>query len=352
MSTEQIHREHNRKIKQQTEALKNASDLHKKEADKRVTASKAEAAATKTNIPSTKKSKRRDVERAVGAANKYGKDAAAQEVKAAKFAAQAADLQKKIVKVQQQEHQRAERQGKIAQRSTDQAAEAERRRVEHRINSTEAKADKALRELSAPKAEKLRILMLGASPEGDLRIGREQAKIRKAVEAAAHRDQVELDVRTSATTSDLLDGISKFRPHVVHFSGHSGDKVIGFEDDVNEHHEGVVVTADAFASACKATDSPPVLIVLNSCNSAGQADALVDRFAPFAIGMLGSVDDTDAILYATQLYAAIANGQPVHYSHLSGQAAVELAGGEHNIPYLAAAVDVDPTSARLVKQLN
>jgi hypothetical protein len=72
------------------------------------------------------------------------------------------------------------------------------------------------------------------------------------VEAALHRDQIEFDVRTAATPHDLLDGIAKFRPHVVHFSGHSGDQIIGFEENVDEHHDGDVVTADAFASACGA----------------------------------------------------------------------------------------------------
>jgi hypothetical protein len=34
------------------------------------------------------------------------------------------------------------------------------------------------------------VLMLGAAPEGDLRVSREQARIRTAVERALHRDLV------------------------------------------------------------------------------------------------------------------------------------------------------------------
>jgi hypothetical protein len=49
--------------------------------------------------------------------------------------------------------------------------------------------------------------------------------------------------------------------------------------------------------------------------SAGTADALAERFAPLAIGMLDEIDDDDAIHYATQLYAAIANGQSVNAAH-------------------------------------
>jgi len=95
-----------------------------------------------------------------------------------------------------------------------------------RVAYAEANVERALRTLPAPRAEKLRVLVLGASSEGDLRVGREQKRIRAAVKSALHRDYIELDVRPAATTSDLLDGITKFRPHVVHFSGHSNEQLI------------------------------------------------------------------------------------------------------------------------------
>lgn len=72
---------------------------------------------------------------------------------------------------------------------------AERAELEARINETEQAMDEALRQLLEPKPEKLRILLLDASAEGDLRVGREQARIRKAVEAALHRDYVDIDAR-------------------------------------------------------------------------------------------------------------------------------------------------------------
>ena len=202
-----------------------------------------------------------------------------------------------------------------------------------------------LRELRAPKPEKLRVLMLGASSEGDLRVGREQTRIRNVVERALHRDLVELDVRPAATAADLLDGIIRFRPHVVHFSGHSNQDLIVFEEDIDEHHQGVIVTARAFARAVAATDDPPLLILLNSCHSAAQIDDLVDT-VPFAIGMSDEIGDTDAITYAAQFYAAVANGQSI----ASGQAAVELAGlPDHDLPTLAHAPDVDPRATILVE---
>lgn len=107
--------------------------------------------------------------------------------------------------------------------------------------STESAVGSALRQLPAPKPEKLRVLILGASSKGDLRVGREQKRIRAAVESALHRVQIDLDVRSAATTTDLLDGITKFRPHVVHLSGHSNEDLIVFEDEQDKPHEGVIV---------------------------------------------------------------------------------------------------------------
>lgn len=157
-------------------------------------------------------------------------------------------------------------------------------------------------------------------------------------------------MRPSATTVDLLDGITKFRPHVVHFSGHSDEDLIVFKDERDEPHGGVLVTARAFAAAIRATDDPPLLVLLNSCRSAAQIDALVQDVVPFAIGMADEIDDGDAISYAAQFYAAVANGQSIHSAHLSGQAALQLAGLDGaDLPTLAWSEGVDPAVTVLVR---
>ncbi|NMI55839.1 CHAT domain-containing protein [Streptomyces sp. S1A1-8] len=202
-----------------------------------------------------------------------------------------------------------------------------------------------------PRPERLRILVLASSPEGDLRVPREQKQIRKAVERARHGDQVEFDFRPSATTDDLLDGITRFRPHVVHFSGHSNEDLIVLEQDVDTFNDGVVVTAGGFAKAVAATDDPPVLVVLNSCRSAGQIEHLADAIAPFAIGMSDSIDDLAAITYAAQFYAAIANGHSIGAAHASGKAAVEIAAlPGYDLPTLAHAEGMNPWTAILVQR--
>src|SRR4051794_22378913 len=108
--------------------------------------------------------------------------------------------------------------------------------MRQRVSETEMQMADVVRELRAPKQEKLRVLLLGASSDGGLRIGREQQRIENAVRNANHRDAIELRCRPAATTADLFEGITQFKPHVIHFSGHSDHDVIELELDIDEPH--------------------------------------------------------------------------------------------------------------------
>ena len=350
MSASQYRGQLERKRKQRVDAEKKAGDYRSKESTKRAEATKARQAAAKTKSEATTKSKLREAERKDKEAETAAKEAGRWQTRATGYAKEESSLQTKLARAERSEADAAERRRKREQQQADRRAAAEKAALDSRISQTESAVDHALRQLPAPKPEKLRVLILGASSEGELRVGREQKRIRSAVESALHRDQIDLDVRPAATTADLLDGITKFRPHVVHFSGHSDDDLIWFEDEQDEPHEGVIVTATAFANAIRATDDPPLLVLLNSCNSASQIDALVEQVVPFAIGMADEIDDGDAINYAAQFYASIANGQSINSAHLAGKVRLELDGLDGaELPTLAWAPDVDPAATILVK---
>lgn len=350
MSASQYRGQLERKQKQRFEAEKKAGEYRTKESKKRAEAAKARQAAAKTKNETTYKSKMREADRREKEAETAGKEAGRWQTKASGYTKEESALTTKLARAEQSEADAAERRRKRERQQTERRAAAEHATLESRISDAESTVNHVVRQLRSPKPENLRVLILGASAEGDLRVGREQKRIRAAVESALHRDQIDLDVRPAATTADLLDGITKFRPHVVHFSGHSNEALIIFEDEQDEPHEGVIVTARAFAKAIEATDNPPLLVLLNSCKSALQIDDLVAQVAPFAIGMADSIEDDDAINYAAQFYAAIANGQSIKASHLSGQAALELAGLEGaELPTLAWAQGVDPATTILVK---
>jgi len=351
MSASQYRSQLNRKRNQRMDADKKAGEYRAKESKKRAEADKARRDADSTRSESTAKSKRREADRRSKEAEAAGKEAARWADRAARYAKEEVAIQRNLTRTETSEAAASERKREREKQRAERQAASDRRSIETRLTQAEELAAEAMRALPEPKAEKLRVLFLGASSDGGLRVGREAKRIRAAVESALHRNQIELDVRPAATTGDLLDGITKFRPHVVHFSGHSGESLIEFEKDVDDlHDKGVIVTASAFARAVQATDDPPLLVFLNSCESAAQLTGLVPDVAPFAIGMADEIEDADAINYATQFYAAVANGQSIASSHASGQAALELAGlYGADLPTLEWADDVDPAATILVR---
>lgn len=350
MSANQYRGQLERKRKQRLDAEKRAGEARAKESKKRAEAAKARQSVAKASNATTARSKANEVVRREDDAKAAGDEAARWAARAAGYAKEEASISSRLSRAEQSEAAAAERARQREQQELARRSAAEQNALRARLSHTDASIEELGRRLPTPKPEKLRILMLGASADGGLRVGREQKRIRAAIESALHRDHVELDVRPAATTEDLLDGIAKFRPHVIHFSGHSNEDLVEFEDEVDEHHAGVIVTAEAFANAVQATDQPPLLIMLNSCHSASQLRRLVDEVAPFAIGMADEIEDGDAITYATRFYANIANGQSIDAAHRAGRAALELSGLDGaDLPTLASADDVDPTDTVLVK---
>lgn len=337
-----------RKRQQHVASQKKAGEFRVKEAAKRSDATKARTAASKSNSASTVASKLREADRREDEANSAGKEAGRWQTKAAGYAKDEASIQVKLARAEQSEAATAERKRVTQARREVQSANAQHSMITSRLDDHDEQLSVVVRELRAPKPERLRVLMLAASAEGDLRVGREAKRIRAAIQSALGRDLIELDVRTSATTDDLLDGLTGFRPHVIHFSGHSDEDLVVFDNDVDDFNEGVVVDANVFARALRATDDPPLLVVLNSCNSAVQAARLVESVVPFAIGMSEEIDDGDAIVYA-----AVADGQSIEAADRVGRVALELAGlPGHDLPTLASAADVDPAATWLVELAN
>lgn len=350
MGAQQYRNELDRKCRQRVHAEKKAGEYRNKESKKRAEADRARRDAVKTKSPASQKSKLSRATQRDREATSAGTEANKWQTKAAGYRKQEADLQSKLSKAERTATDAAERKRKRGQAVSDRIAAAERAETAERFDRTERAVGEVFRELRAPRPEKLRVLLLGSSSEGELRIGREQKRIRAAVESALHRNLIELDVRPAATANDLLDGITKFRPHVVHFSGHSNQDLLVFEHEIDAPHQGHAVTSRAFSRAIAATDEPPQLVMLNACNSAAQIETLVTEVVPLAIGMADSIEDGDAINYAAQFYASIANGQSVRSAHLAGQAALELAGlNGSDLPTLAAAEEFDAAGVILVK---
>ncbi|MFI1441562.1 hypothetical protein [Streptomyces fructofermentans] len=337
-----------RKTKARADAEKKVGEFRRAEADKRAKAAKERAAAEKASSSSSRQSRQRAAQRFEDDANKAAGSAGVWSGTVAKLSREAADLSVKLVKAELSERAAAEKARRREEAQAQQRAVLSERRIESRLSTAEGQVRTVLRQLRAPKPERLRVLLLAAASAGDLRVGQEQQRIRAAVQSATHRDLVELDVHPAATVDVFLDALTRFRPHVVHFSGHSAEDLIAFETGEDGFHDSAIVSARAFGRAIGAVDDKPLLVLLNSCHSAAQSARLVD-IVPFAIGMSDSINDVDAITYAARFYAAVADGQSVLAAHVLSQAAIEMNGLlDHDLPTLACAENVDPGATKLV----
>lgn len=128
-------------------------------------------------------------------------------------------------RVRQRQAARDEQERKRREEAERRAHESERRRERARTDAVIASAEERLiseiERLRPPERERLRILYVTATPEGGLRVDKEMRRVNNGVRAATERDLVEIHHLPAATASDLLDGMSGFKPHVVHFSGHA-----------------------------------------------------------------------------------------------------------------------------------
>ncbi len=202
--------------------------------------------------------------------------------------------------------------------------EASRRRAAEKAHAREVArrsqptAAHEVRVIEPPKPEDLRVLYLAANPHGDLRVDVEVRAVREAVERALYRDQISIDHRPAATPEDLLDGINRSRPHVVHFAGHAGGRSLLFDDalirDEGDQTDGTdigrPINFALLARALGATAQPPKMLVLNACDTLDGAESLLD-VVPVVIAMASSVSDLAAGVFAARFYAAVGAGQSV-----------------------------------------
>ncbi|MFI6522591.1 CHAT domain-containing protein [Spirillospora sp. NPDC050679] len=201
-----------------------------------------------------------------------------------------------------------------------------------------------------PRPERLRVLYLTASSAGDLRVDEEIRRVKAGVRATLHRDLVEIEHLSAATTDDLLDGLTRFRPHVVHFSGHANAGVLVFDTGRDRRGPGLQVPARAFAAALASVDSPPRLVVLNACKSQPQLAELIAGGIGLAVGMADSIGDPAAIAFATRFYTSLADGQSVRGAHATGKADLAMKNlPDADLPVLEHAPTIDPAQTVLVE---
>lgn len=345
-------------IKKRSKVDSDIAAAERKKATKEAEAASLTAKAAKATNPSMVRMYTRQAESARQAAAAEAKKIAAMASKRAALSkeegtqstALAAAVKKETTaaaRAAEKDRRAAEKRRQDEERRAQAARRQDRRESARQISAVETRLSGRIAALAAPRTEKLRILYAAASPEGDLRVSQEVRRVKAAVAAALHRDLVQIEHAADATPGDVLDYLTTFQPHVVHFSGHANEHVLVFDDGTHEGGERTVPIG-AFMTAMSAPDRPPALVVLNACESATNLESLLAA-VPFAIGMSNTVGDVDAIVFATRFYRSIADGQTIRSALDLARSDMEMSGlPDHDLPTLVCADGADPSSTSLI----
>ena len=107
----------------------------------------------------------------------------------------------------------------------------------------------------------------------------------------------------------------------MHFSGHGNKGGLATDDGSVKRAKTQFITFNVLGKALAATDSPPEVVVLNACQSAGARTALLGT-AKAIIAMGDSISDVAAVAFATMFYGGIASGQSLQSAFDQGRVAV------------------------------
>ena len=169
--------------------------------------------------------------------------------------------------------------------------------------------------MAIPSA-KVTILFIQATPPDQVSLdtGEEQRSLDAALRNALKGDVFDWRILPAARAIDLLPGLRRHRPHVVHFAGHgAGDSelILNTPGGGGSHP----LTAESLAETLRvyqAEADPPVrLAVLAGCDTA-EAARLLAEHVDCAVGMAAKVsDEAIAQLFTPALYAALGDGRSV-----------------------------------------
>lgn len=180
----------------------------------------------------------------------------------------------------------------------------------------------------------MKILFLAANPLNTtrLRLDEESRSIDQALRQTDYRDRFEISQHWAVRVVDIQELLLRYRPDIVHFSGHgSASSEIILQDDNGRSHP---VTVDALSGLFRVLKDNIRCVVLNACYSEKQARA-ISQHIECVVGMSRTISDPSAISFATAFYRALGYGRDVETAFDLGCLQIDLENlGEQAIPKL------------------
>lgn len=179
--------------------------------------------------------------------------------------------------------------------------------------------------MNSATKRKRTILFLAANPKNStqLRLDQEIKEIDSGLQLSKKRDKFQLETVLAATPRDLQRAMQRYKPQIVHFSGHGiGEEGLVLEDVTGQaklvRGEGLARMfkgyVDRFQIEC---------VVLNACYSKVQADA-ISQFVPYVVGMSQAIGDSAAREFAVGFYDSLGAGESIETAYEDGCISISL----------------------------
>ena len=167
--------------------------------------------------------------------------------------------------------------------------------------------------------QKTRILFLSANPRntGPIRVDEEAREVFKRLEEGSKRDAFELIQHPALRPGDLQLLLMKYKPQIVHFCGHSSLAERIYMEGTSG--KGKQIGTDGLVEVFRLYNEHVRLILLNACNTKGQAQALASVI-DYTIGAGKGIGDRAAIKFAGAFYRALSFGMSVEKAFDSAKA--------------------------------
>lgn len=206
---------------------------------------------------------------------------------------------------------------------------------------------------STPKSGRdvgmIKVLLLSANPINDpLGIDSEFRAIDAKIRSSEYRDHVQFLNHGAVRLEDVPGLLMRHKPHVVHFSGHGNASGIAL---TTADGSGRVVPPNALTDIFKALKDNVRVVLLNACDSAPQAEAIVSVI-DCAVGMADEIDDDAAVAFAAAFYEALGYGQSVQTAFDLALVQLTGAGEDRSLAKLHKRRGVKPSDIVLVAPAN
>lgn len=171
--------------------------------------------------------------------------------------------------------------------------------------------------------EKVRILFLSANPWTTSRIlvDEEAREIFERLQEGPYRENFELHNHTAIRPIDLQRLLLKYRPHIVHFSGHGSKRqkiILG-----GTPGRGKTVDIQGLVEVFALYNQHVRLVLLNACFTRIQARS-ISAVIDYSVGTGKGIGDKAGVVFAGAFYRALGFGKSIREAFGSAKAELGL----------------------------